>query len=141
MPPESIVFFLDRSLGKNKVANALRAAGARVEIHDSHFSADAEDSEWLEEVGRRGWVVIHKDKHIRHRATELAALRNARVPAFVLTSGNLTGDEMAAAFIRALKRMTRIAVQQARPFIATVTRDGKVSIFLSARELTKKPWR
>lgn len=129
---------MDRSLGKEKVADALRAAGAQVEIHDSHFPADARDDDWLRDVGRRGWLVVTKDKHIRRRATELAALRNARVSAFVLTSGNLTGDEMAAAFRRALKRMTRIAAENRPPFIATVSRDGSVSILLSARMLARK---
>jgi predicted nuclease of predicted toxin-antitoxin system len=138
MPPEQAVFFLDRSLGKEKVAGALRAAGAHVEIHDLHFSPDARDDDWLQEVGRRGWVVLTKDKHIRRRATELAALRNARVSAFVLTSGNLTGEEMAAAFVRALKRMRRVAAQNRPPFIATVTRDGSVSILLSAKMLGRK---
>jgi hypothetical protein len=35
------VFFLDRSLGKNRVATALRQAGATVHIHDDHFPPDA----------------------------------------------------------------------------------------------------
>lgn len=39
-PPE-LIFFLDRPLGKHKVAKALRAAGVRVEIHDDHFPPNA----------------------------------------------------------------------------------------------------
>ena len=93
--PEPPVFFLDRSLGKRKVADALRQAGMQVEIHDDHFPPDAKDEDWLREVGRRGWVVLTKDKMIRHRASELLALRKACVSAFVLTSGNLSGGEMA----------------------------------------------
>jgi hypothetical protein len=35
------VFFVDRSLGKHVVPGALRAAGARVEVHDDHFPQNA----------------------------------------------------------------------------------------------------
>jgi len=45
---------------------------------------------------------------------------------------------MAAAFVRALKRMRRVAAQNRPPFIATVTRDGSVSILLSAKMLGRK---
>ena len=49
----SLVFFVDRSLGKHIVAQALRAAGARVEVHDDHFPQDATDVEWLTCAGTR----------------------------------------------------------------------------------------
>jgi hypothetical protein len=35
--PESPILFLDRSLGKKTVAEALRGIGAKVEVHDDHF--------------------------------------------------------------------------------------------------------
>jgi hypothetical protein len=41
--PEPLVFFIDRSLGRRVIPNALRDAGARVEVHDDHFSQDAQD--------------------------------------------------------------------------------------------------
>ena len=44
---------------------ALRAAGAQVEIHDDNFPQGALDVEWLPEVGRRGWVLLPKDREIR----------------------------------------------------------------------------
>ena len=53
---------------------ALRDAGARVELHDDHFSQDAQDQVWLTEAGERGWIVLTKDKHIRYRAVETNAL-------------------------------------------------------------------
>lgn len=125
---EPVVFFLDRSLGRKKVVAALMQAGAHAEVHDAHFPINARDEDWLREVGRRGWIVLTKDKKIRHRATELAALYRAGVSAFVLTSGNLSGDGMAAAFARALPRMVRTVQQSSSPFIGTVTKDGSVSV-------------
>jgi len=64
---DPLIFFLDRSLGKHIVADALRQAGAEVQLHDDYFSQDARDEEWLQEVGRRGWIVLTKDDRIRCR--------------------------------------------------------------------------
>ena len=134
-PPEPLVFFVDRSLGNKVVAGALRAAGARVEIHDDHFSTTALDEVWLDEVGRRGWVVLTKDRAIRYRAPALAAIRGSGVRLFVLTAGDLQGGEMADVFARALVRITTVARREPAPFIARVTRTGAVSLLLSARQL------
>ena len=56
------VFFLDRSLGKHIIAEALRQAGQDVRIHDDHFRQDTTDEEWLRQVGGQGWIVLTKDK-------------------------------------------------------------------------------
>jgi PIN like domain len=76
--PEPLVFFVDRSLGRRVIPDALRGAGARVELHDDHFSQDAQDQVWLAEAGKRGWVVLTKDKHLRYRAVETNALISAK---------------------------------------------------------------
>jgi hypothetical protein len=44
-PPEGLVFFVDRSLGKRYVPEALRREGVRVEIHEDHFARDARDED------------------------------------------------------------------------------------------------
>jgi len=59
---------------------------------------DAKDEDWLVEVGSRGWIVLTKDDRIRYRVTERTAIVSAQVKAFVLTSSQLQGTEMAAAF-------------------------------------------
>jgi PIN like domain len=126
-PPEPLIFFIDRSLGKKIVAEALREIGATVEIHDDHFAPDAKDEEWLVEVAKRGWVVLTKDDRIRYWATERTALLSAGVRAFVLTSSQLQGSEMAAAFVKALPQIKRLIAKHAPPFIGRVSRSGKVS--------------
>ena len=60
-PPERPTLFLDRSLGRVVVADALRAQGAAVEIHGDHFRHDTADEVWLTEIARRGWIVLTKD--------------------------------------------------------------------------------
>jgi uncharacterized protein with PIN domain len=63
--PAELVFFLDRQLGRHKMAGVLRAAGLEVEIHDAHFRQDAKDEEWLRAVGEKQWIVITRDERIR----------------------------------------------------------------------------
>ncbi len=125
--PEPIVFFLDRALGNKVIADALRAAGAEVRIHSDHFAAAAPDAEWLIEVGRQGWIVLTKDSKIRYRTIERMALINARVGAFVLVSGNLSGLAMADVFVKALPAMRKFVAKNPPPFIARVYRDGKIN--------------
>jgi predicted nuclease of predicted toxin-antitoxin system len=98
-----------------------------VHIHDDHFLPDAKDEEWLTAVGRQGWVVLTKDTRIRYRNLERAALMRAGVGAFVLTAGDLKGDEMAQIFVKALPAISRFLAKHRKPFIAKVTRGGSVS--------------
>lgn len=132
-PPESLVLFLDRSLGKQKIAAALRAAGARVEIHDDHFRPDARDTEWLRAVGEHGWVVLTKDQRIRYREIERRALMNAGVAAVVLKADDLQGPEMAQIFVKALPAIQRLVRRTRRPFVATLTRSGILSVVLGGK--------
>lgn len=117
---------MDRALGRVTIAEALRNAGSSVEIHDAHFVQDAKDTDWLGEVGRRGWVVLTKDHHIRTRQNELIALLSAGVAAFVLTAGDLSGPEMANAFVRAMPKMNRMLIGQKKPFIAAFRHMGSL---------------
>ena len=80
-PPDPPIFFLDRSLGKKRIATALREAGAIVHVHDDSFPPDAKDEEWLTRVGRNQWIVLTKDHRIRYRNLERSALMSAGVAA------------------------------------------------------------
>jgi hypothetical protein len=123
--------FWIRSLGKEIIANALRAAGAEVRIHDDLFAQDAQDEEWLPKVGKLGWTVLTKDSHIKHRLVERTALLESGVRAFVLVAGNLTGPEMADIFVKALPKMNRFAVKHLPPFIAKIHRDASIESWVS----------
>lgn len=126
--PGRSVFFIDRSLGRNIIPDALRNAGEEVRIHDDFFAQDAKDETWLAEAGKQGWIVLTKDKNIRYRAVELQALLAAKVRAFVLTArGDLSGAEVGQIFIKALPAMKKLCAATKPPFIARVSRDGSVS--------------
>lgn len=121
-----VVFFIDRSLGNRYVPDALRAAGARVEIHESHFASEAEDSDWLDEVGRRRWIVLTKDERIRYRPHEVAAIERAQVGAFVLTTARMRGVEMAALFATVALKLARLAINTPRPFVFALNGSGQL---------------
>ena len=110
------------------MATALRQAGATLHIHDDHFPPDAKDQDWLAEVGQHGWIVLTKDHRIRYRQVERRALIKAGVAAFILTSGDLQGEEMAQIFVKALPRIERFLQKYAKPFIAKIAKDGSISM-------------
>ena len=124
---EEPVFFVDRSLGRHAVADALRLVGLLVEIHDDHFPTDTKDEVWIAEVGRRGWIILTKDEAIRKRPQELAAVKAFDACVFALTYQDLSGPTMAAIFVKHLKRMKNLARSHPHPFWATVTKT-KVTV-------------
>jgi hypothetical protein len=132
-PLDRAVFFLDRSVGKRKVAGPLREAGFSVELHDDHFRKDAPDEEWLTKVGKQRWYVITRDERIRYRYLEAQAVRAARVGMFVVVSKNLTGPQTADAILKARNRIRRFIARHRRPFIVKLYRDGRL------QELDFKP--
>ncbi|MGH7390363.1 MAG: hypothetical protein ACREM3_13035 [Candidatus Rokuibacteriota bacterium] len=119
----------------------MRQAGAQIEAHAEHFRDDAPDDEWLHAVGQRGWVVITKDKAIRHRGTEIEALKRAGVAAFVLTAKGLTGPENGAVLAKALPAMNRFVTGNRPPFIAAITGSSRIKMLYRGhrpRARTKK---
>jgi hypothetical protein len=120
---KSSTFFVDRCLGRG-VGIALRESGLNVEFHADHFADDADDQTWISEVGRRGWVVLTKDKAIRTRPVELQAVVAAKVRMFSLSSGNMTGAQMAEIFVANRLKLGRFIKKHSPPFIARVSAAG-----------------
>ena len=118
--------------------DALRAAGETVELHAHHFAPEMSDSEWLVEVGKRQWAVLTEDRHIRDNQVEIEALIASQVACFTLTSANMSGQQMAAAFLAAVPQMKQLLQRFERPFVATVTRTGHVSLIYTRFRLLRK---
>lgn len=137
-PLPELVLFLDECLGSTDVPNALANCGATVELLRSNFANGTSDEEWLREVGKRGWVVLTRDKRIRRRAIETKALMDAEVAAFVLSSGNLTGQQTATAFVNAYTRIHKIVRDYKRPFVASVNASGAIKFLTDPERLAAK---
>lgn len=105
---------------------AIRAAGIVAEAHLDHFTQGTADEVWIEEVTKRGWIIVGKDKGHRFVPLEMLAIRRTGARLFTLASGKRSGPENAAAIVRALPAMERFDARYAPPYIARVTRAGVV---------------
>ena len=125
-PPDEIVFFIDRSLGKIDVPEALRAAGYRCECHDDHWDQTTEDSVWLTGVAAQEWVVLTKDERIRYRPLELRALLSVRLRTFIVICGNVRGTDTARIILTAMPRILALIDTVKGPFICYVYKNSTV---------------
>jgi hypothetical protein len=123
----SLTFFLDYQIGRYVVAEALRAAGARVKVHIDHFEQSAPDIEWIPEVGRRDWVLITKDQNIRRNPLERAAYEAAGLRGFVVTGTDMGGADLAQLLVRSLPGMTRRTAGRRGPLLFTISARGVFS--------------
>lgn len=125
-PFEVSPFFLDQGLGDRSIAQALRQQGLNVVLLKEHFAIEALDEEWLPEVGRRGWLILTKDDRIGRRPVEREALMQSGARAFILPSGNMSGEERAAVIVNALPKIHRFVARNPPLFIARISKAGEV---------------
>ena len=105
-------YFTDRSLGRHDLPTTLRALDWELLTHHEVYgSRDEEvaDVEWLEYCGRNNLPVLTKDKRLRHRPAEIAAIRAFGVRAFVLTSGTLRAEQQSERFHKNAKAIDAAA--------------------------------
>jgi PIN like domain len=114
----SFVYFTDRDLGK-RFPETLRLAGLTVERHDDHFKNDTPDDEWLEAVGKRGWIALSHDQRIRYKPNERDAVIRHRVALLVIV-GKAPFPDLARAFVATLPRIEPFLSRHKPPFIAKV---------------------
>lgn len=119
-------FFLDRSLGRNAVPEALRADSWDIVTLAEHYGVPADeqvaDVDWIEEAARQGWPILMKDKRIRHRPAEIDAVVAHKARCFVITRGDLPSAEMANRFV-ANKTAIFAVVAEPGPYIYSVQTD------------------
>jgi hypothetical protein len=134
---ENFTFFIDRALGQIVVADALRKAGASVEVHDHHFVPNTPDDIWVPAVSQRGWIVLTRDKQIGVNIPEQIAVASSGTRMFALSIDQATGEDMARALTQALPRMKRLTQSHPAPFIAKVYEFGKVRMWKDQKKLLK----
>lgn len=135
---KSIIFFIDRCLECNSVIEAFRNAGITIEVHKDHFPNDAQDVDWLPEVGRRGWVILTKDSKISKNPIERNAVARTGIKMFTLNSANLSGEKMITIFLNAIVKIQNFAFSHPARFIAKVTSQGKIEMVYSSQKLQKE---
>jgi hypothetical protein len=80
------------------------------------------DTDWIEEAAKYGWPILMKDKRIRHRQSEIAAVTEHKARCFVITRGDLPSADMAQRFITNKAAILAAAVEPG-PYIYSVLRD------------------
>lgn len=121
-PREKLVFFTDRDLG-TRFPEILSASGLEVRRHRDHFRPDCPDEEWLETVGKNGWIAISHDTRIRYKPNELAAVVRHNVRLLVVI-GKAPYPQLAKHFVATTARINEFAEQHSRPWIAKVYRPS-----------------
>lgn len=116
-------FFVDRSLGRIAVPRLLREAAWDLVTLAEHYGVPEDervaDVDWIEEAAAQGWPVLMKDKKIRHRRAEIAAVVEHKARCFVITRGDLTSAQYAERFIANRDAIVRTAATPG-PFIVAV---------------------
>lgn len=84
-----------------------------------------QDRHWLKTAGDEGWVVLKRDKKIRHRPGERNALIAAGVRTFCLTgAGNYNRWAVLRLLAARWPRIEEVASTRPGPYIYAVTWDG-----------------
>lgn len=121
------VFFLDRSLGRRLVAEAIAARGfaalPMAEVYPNGQDQRIPDPQWMMHADREGWTAITKDRAlIRDHADTLA---ETTLRLFLIPNANLSGSAMVERLMANWDAITRRA-RSPGPFAYSVLPGGLV---------------
>ncbi len=123
----SSVFYLDESIYSKVLLKKLLLRGVVVEHAGGAIPFGATDEAWLSKCGENGWIVLARDKRIRHRRLELDSLSSHGVAAFIFICGQATADETAEIVDSLLQKFVNMAISEPKPFMYTFGRSKKLS--------------
>jgi hypothetical protein len=108
------------------VVQALHHVGGLGFTHlDHNFPADVPDPIWLRAVGEWGWLAVTRDKFIRRRPAERAAVVESGLRLFVLNQGRhmITLDYLEA-LSNYWRKMLEFAAENEGPTIVLIGLGG-----------------
>ena len=126
-PPDTPVLFIDRCAWSHKLGEALTKINAPFIPHHEKFEPACPDEEWLEAVGKQGWIVLTRDKNIRRKPNELCAFREHGVIGFVLTSGDASAADTAALVTAIYPKLIRKVRGVKPPAMFSITLAGAIT--------------
>jgi hypothetical protein len=118
------MIFIDRSMTK-PVARTLRQHRDDVVWLEDVFEHNTKDEDWLSDVGDWGWLVICRDKGIRHHLRAKLAIKEHNVGCFILgqTEG-MKKQAIVEAVLEKLPEMERRFAELERPFLFLIDKQG-----------------
>lgn len=123
-PPKLL---LDECCG-GTLAAALRAEGATVVEagFDPALPRGTSDEDVLRWAGGNGFALLTRDRHLKTRPAELAAIKAHRVAVFYVPPSPRTRDELCRAVTMALPRIVRCLGREDRPFVRRILPNGRL---------------
>lgn len=109
----------------------MRAVGLSVQTLVERYPETeefVEDEKWIREVTADGLVILMKDDKIRRKPLEQQAVLESGARAFVVTNASLTGDQVAALFVRNRHRIMQRA-RRPGPYIYGVYAERLEKLF------------
>lgn len=118
-------FFFDENLSPHLVAG-LRGFGEDVVHLTDEFAPGTRDVDWLEVIGNKGWPLVSKDERIRYNKGEREQITRHSVSAFFLGGKKMSRCETIQQVVRAWPEMKKWVAKSRTPFLAKVSRHGKI---------------
>ena len=121
-PPKLL---LDECCG-GSLAAALRSEGVTVVEagRDPALPPGTADEDVLRWAGANGFAFLTRDRHLRTRPAELAAIKDDAVAVFYVPPSPRSRDELCAAVTAALPRIARCLERENRPFVRRILPNG-----------------
>lgn len=116
------VFLIDESMGAKLAREALRDAGYTTTHVTEHFAPGTADEIWLARAGQERWIVVTRDRKLRKRQNEVAAILEHRVFAVIVAAHGATGQDVAEQLRKYANRIVELASTVRPPAIFTLTR-------------------
>jgi hypothetical protein len=126
-PPDAPVLFIDRCAWSRALGQALQAASVPFVPHFELFQPDAPDEEWLHGIAQKGWPVITRDRRIRYKVNEQAAVVRARLHLFAFTQGSLSAAETGQLLVSAYPEIAKCVQRDEPPAFYSLQRSSKVA--------------
>lgn len=125
-----MTFFLDENLHGRVVPGILRAVGIEVEQHKDHFEQGLEDTVWIPEVARRGWVAVTLDVNTRKALVEVQTIVTSKARMIHMThSKNASHKKYAQNFVNTLGEINAFVGKHQPPYVVMLTRPDKAEDF------------
>lgn len=125
---EPPIFFLDRTFGKIKLVEILRASDFLVITHFDEYGDEGHkigDQAIIQDCGRKNRVLLTGDQDLIH--TYAREIREAKIAVFVTTDNQEGPAKWGPRIISARNYIWRELARRTKPFTATISKEGRIS--------------